>query len=235
MAHRFVDDFDVILFDQGKTFIFENDRFGPDEDYLSVYQSLGGNRLSSGELHRIVQTICHYMLESSRSREANFPSIEEAVRAIPHGIKIHETELPLLDDLVAIQETGTISEPHRRVMHSLAQTHRLGVVSNIWASPPRFEQNLEDAGILECFEIVVWSSNYGCLKPSPRLFQVALDHFEVEPKQIVYVGDHPRRDVEGSKSLGMSAIWVDNPERKRPMGRVHPDLIVNDICELLIA
>ena len=63
----FIDDFEVILFDQGKTFIFQNDRFGPEVDYHSIYRSLGGNRLSSGEVYQIMERLYIHMLESSHN------------------------------------------------------------------------------------------------------------------------------------------------------------------------
>ena len=214
--------------------MFQNDRFGPDEDYHAIYKEIGGKRFDANEIHRLVDLVYDFMLYSSRTSEAAFPTVAEAARQIAPELELSSEDLQLLDDIIAIQEIGRISGSHRDLFHELRRSHQLGIVSNVWASSGRFEQNLIHAGIRDCFQIRVWSSDYGCIKPTPELYRIALNHFEISPSDVVYVGDHPRRDVDGSKALGMGAVWVDNPERKRDAGSFSPDLTVRDIGELLL-
>ena len=45
-------------------------------------------------------------------------------------------------------------------------------------------------------------------KPDPRIFQLALDHFGLEPEQCLYIGDHPLNDIQGAAKAGMNTIWM---------------------------
>jgi len=51
---------DVVLLDRGETFMFENDRFGPDQDYAATYRKVGGEHLSDED----VQSLVSYMFDS---------------------------------------------------------------------------------------------------------------------------------------------------------------------------
>ena len=214
--------------------MFENDRFSPGTDFYSTYRDLGGRVSSPQQVQTRVRQLYEYLLDASRDAERfeAFPSVAEALESIvPGGLDPRETDL--LDDLVAIHELGEISDRHLRTIRRLSRTHRLGVVSNVWARSGRFLGNLRASGLDDCFEILVWSSDHGCIKPAPKLFEVALNHFRVEPTRILFVGDHIRRDVEAAGKLGMAAAWVRAPGATSPAGKVRPDVIVEDLSELL--
>ncbi len=102
----------------------------------------------------------------------------------------------------------------------------------MWARSQRFDENLRASALHDCFEILVWSSDHGCIKPAPRLFEVALSHFRIAPNRILFVGDNIRRDVEAARRLGMAAAWVRAPGEP-PAGDVRPDVVVENLSELL--
>ncbi|MBC8065550.1 MAG: HAD-IA family hydrolase, partial [Chlorobia bacterium] len=58
-------------------------------------------------------------------------------------------------------------------------------------------------------EMVVASLEYGVEKPDPRLFHVVLDHFEVDPSDVLHVGDNPLDDLEGAQGVGMRGVLID--------------------------
>ena len=45
-------------------------------------------------------------------------------------------------------------------------------------------------------------------KPNPKAFQMICDHFNCEPSEVVFVGDHPINDIQGAKRFGMSTVWT---------------------------
>jgi FMN phosphatase YigB (HAD superfamily) len=45
-------------------------------------------------------------------------------------------------------------------------------------------------------------------KPDPRVFRHMLAYFQAGPREIVYVGDDPVRDVEAAKRVGLRAIHL---------------------------
>jgi putative hydrolase of the HAD superfamily len=53
----------------------------------------------------------------------------------------------------------------------------------------------------------------------------------VAAEEALYGGDNPEGDVDGAKTVGMRAAWVNEHGGAFP-GRTRPDLIVNDLIEL---
>jgi len=122
-----------------------------------------------------------------------------------------------------------------------ARGYRLGSVTNRGYGGPRFRQEMRDLGLAELFEVVAVSCDIGYMKPHPRIFQYALDRMAIEPEQTVMVGDSLRADVEGAKTLGMTAVWrrppagepveetEDQPEMEGPLA---PDYTIDTLSEL---
>ncbi len=237
MIDRFIDRYDVIFLDQGRTFMFANDRFGPMEDYFATYRGLGGAHLSSERLHGMMSGLVRRLSELGRDPGwyDSFPSVSEALRDLPEGRFLDAEEARLIDELVALHEVGSISLRHADAIRRMAATHRLGVISNIWARKEVFERNLANAGILGCFEHIVWSSETRCIKPSPKSFRRAFDLFGIEPARALLVGDHPLRDIAGAKNCGCAAAWVRNGNEEFPRDYPAPDLVIADIEQLLDA
>lgn len=215
--------------------MFENDRFGPEENYSLTYEELGGVRLTGERLRGIIDGLVFHMLELGRdpNRYDSFPSVSEALGDIAAGLDPEEVDL--IEELVARHEVGLISSGHADVIRCLSTTHRLGIVSNIWGRKGAFERNLADAGIRGCFEHAVWSSELGRIKPSANFFRHALGLFGVAASRVLVVGDHPFRDVVAARNSGCSTVWVRNEYEVFPEGVSPPDLVIADLGNLLDA
>ena len=235
MYHRFIEQYEVILLDQGKTFMFNNDRFGPEEDYYRTYHSLGGKYLSEKELSKVVNTLVDHMYNKARDPDKydSFPSIPDSLTEITISKDIPIDDIKRLDELIALHEVSQISNHHVRTIKKLSASHRLGIVSNIWGRKTHFESNLKEAGIYECFEHIVWSLDQGCIKPSPNIFNAAIRSFDVDLSKIAYVGDNPMRDIDAAKKLGLSTVWIKNDGAEFPDIYESPDLIIEDLGELV--
>jgi putative hydrolase of the HAD superfamily len=114
-----------------------------------------------------------------------------------------------------------------------AQGLRLGIVSNC-ATPRRFvDRALEEQGLLERMDAVVFSCEVGKVKPHPAIFERALAELEVEPARALFVGDRVLPDVWGPSRLGMStalALWFYEDEEA---DAVEPDFRLREPLELL--
>ena len=83
----------------------------------------------------------------------------------------------------------------------------LGVISNTGRTPGRvLRQLLADAGLLPCFDILVFSDEAGVRKPAAAIFRRVLSETGVEPARAVHVGDDAVSDVAGARGVGMGAI-----------------------------
>lgn len=87
-----------------------------------------------------------------------------------------------------------------------ARGFQLGVVSN---ADGRVHRLLDDLGLSRWFGVIVDSHVVGIEKPDPRIFQIALDHFEADPRTSAYVGDFPAVDVIGAERAGIWPILLD--------------------------
>ena len=56
-------------------------------------------------------------------------------------------------------------------------------------------------------EIVI-SGDVGAQKPDPKPFEVISKKIGIPPKNLLYVGDNPLNDVEGSRNAGYTPVWV---------------------------
>jgi HAD superfamily hydrolase (TIGR01549 family) len=242
---RFIDRFEVILLDMGRTFMFEVDRFNEDDDFGATYRKAGGNRLKGGEVFQILSAIFDQMIADSKRPEKydKFCSVSAYLKKHAKSAQLPAEELAILEEVFSEHEAGTIPQVYVSVLRQLRKTHRLGIVSDIWSHSERFRQELDRAGIKELFEAIVFSSDIGIVKPSPKIFQKALDTFGVDVARVVYIGDSLRRDVAGAKSLGMAAIWIQRDQISEGSWRagsqrdisVKPDLTISDLQDVLLA
>jgi putative hydrolase of the HAD superfamily len=81
----------------------------------------------------------------------------------------------------------------------------LAVVSNF---DRRLLPVLAGLGVGAYFDCVVLPSDVGAEKPSPKIFQCALESLGVTPAETVFVGDDSARDILPARALGMNAIDV---------------------------
>lgn len=75
-------------------------------------------------------------------------------------------------------------------------------------------QCLEGHGLGYEFDAVFASLEYGVEKPDPRFFQIALDHFGVEPGECFHVGDDVVDDFEGARGVGIPTVLLDRDGAK---------------------
>ena len=72
----------------------------------------------------------------------------------------------------------------------------------------------------------------GFVKPDPRAFQDVLAHFELQPHEMLHVGDDPRRDYFGARGSGAHGLLLERKERPAPEG-VPSSHIVRDLKAVL--
>ena len=204
-----LDYFSVLLLDMNSTFMFEEDRFGQDQDYAETYKHLDG-KLPATEVQRLIQS-CYdriYELYLDPKFHDRFPNVAETLQSLQGGRSLGKSELERLEKTFAIHELGRVPAEYSAAIETLATTHRLGLVADIWSSKQLWLEELQRAGILKLFEAVVFSSDIGSVKPSPRPFLTAMAQMDVEPNNCLMIGDSVRRDIGGAKSAGLASVWV---------------------------
>jgi putative hydrolase of the HAD superfamily len=221
---RLLDHFSVLLLDMNSTFMFDEDNFGPDEDFHATYRALGGNSLSKEQVQTAIRSCYDTMLGIYRSPENfdNFPSVAETLRRQNH---VPGAELALLEQVFATHEQGEVSPAYVDLLRRLSRTHQIGIVSNLWSRKEPWLAGFERIGIADVFTCAIFSSDSRSIKPSPILFKTALQSFSPGAR-ILFVGDNLERDIKPAKSLGLATAWLTTTEAASPYADyVWPDLL----------
>ena len=89
----------------------------------------------------------------------------------------------------------------------------LGIVSNF---DSRLFNVLRGLSIADLFDTITISSLAHAAKPSPKIFELALEQHAVEPGEAMHVGDSVRDDVEGATKAGLKAVLLARQGKQAP-------------------
>ena len=99
-------------------------------------------------------------------------------------------------------ETGT-----KLLLNKLNEAYRLGVISN-WSMG--LYDLLENFDILDYFESITISGEYGMSKPSLDIFKSGMADFpKIKAKEMVYIGDDVKLDIIPAQQLNIFPILYD--------------------------
>lgn len=93
---------------------------------------------------------------------------------------------------------------------------KLALVSNTgYVQGDVMRQTLADMGLAACFDWMIFSNEIGYAKPDPRIFQALISTSNVPAARIMHIGDDLVSDVQGARSMGMSAFHITTELRLR--------------------
>lgn len=115
------------------------------------------------------------------------------------------------------------------VVGTLARRYRVAVITN--GNVRTQTAKLASAGLADLLPAFV-SEMVGYEKPDPRIFRTAAASFGLDPRDVVYVGDHPERDIIGAASCDMLTCWVSRG-REWTDARLKPDMTIERIHDAL--
>ncbi|MGI0491428.1 HAD family hydrolase [Alkalinema pantanalense CENA528] len=88
------------------------------------------------------------------------------------------------------------------------QGYLLGIVTNGLGHVQN--RSIDGLGIRDYFDTILISEVEQVRKPEPEIFLRALDRLRTTAHNSVFIGDHPKADIEGAKGVGMKTIWKRN-------------------------
>lgn len=119
------------------------------------------------------------------------------------------------------------------VLRKLHGKYKLGIVSN-FAIPECVVKLLETHDLNKFFDVVVVSGAVNKRKPSPEIFQQALEKLGVDATETVFVGDTVDADIKGAKDTGMKTIYIERRMQKEA-AQVCPNQTIKSLNELAAA
>ena len=113
---------------------------------------------------------------------------------------------------------------------------QMGIITNGFAQLQNVR--LERTGFKPYFPLVVVSELVGVAKPSPLIFQYALDQMIMRSthafnkNQVLMVGDTLESDILGGKNFGFDTCWLNHHDKKSTK-EIQPTHQVKNLNELL--
>jgi HAD superfamily hydrolase (TIGR01549 family) len=101
--------------------------------------------------------------------------------------------------------------------------YQTGIISNTLYPRELLNADLERLGLKPYLDVTIYSSEIGYRKPHPEIYQAASVRSNLQPEQIIYVGDRYRIDVLGAKTARLL------PVLKYREGMDYPDPLPDDI------
>lgn len=139
------------------------------------------------------------------------------------------------------QQFRAFSTEYLRVFDGVQETLRelkragkkLFVLSNAQTCFTRPELN--KLGLTKYFSGIIFSSDEGCAKPDPALFNRLVEKYRLNKRECVYIGNDPCADVDGARNAKIDCLWLKTahtPTDKQP--KFMPKYVVNngDISEV---
>jgi 2-haloacid dehalogenase len=118
-------------------------------------------------------------------------------------------------------------------LRNLQSRFRLAIISNV--DDDLFANTKPQLGVE--FYRVITAQQARAYKPSPKIFELALNCIGVPSRRILHVGQSLYHDVLPAQSLGLATVWVNRPSARHGVGAVktataNPDLEVRSVAEL---
>jgi HAD superfamily hydrolase (TIGR01662 family) len=155
--------------------------------------------------------------------QAGFPNVDEStIRAA-------------IDAMYSVtQQNWYLEEDALPTLDILTQRgYRLGIISNT-SDDKNVQQLIDRHGLRHYFDHIVTSAGCGVRKPDPRIFQIALDHFQTRPEAAVMIGDTLEADILGANQMGIYSIWLTRratiPDEEELT--IQPQAVISTLADL---
>jgi putative hydrolase of the HAD superfamily len=239
-------DIRALLFDVNGTLI----DIETDEGLEEIYRAIGhflryqGISLHRGEIRDLYFQLMQQQRASSTQKFAEWDAValwrelihqkaSDYTRALPPEKR---EQLPLF---LAELHRGIARKRLRlypqvqETLDQLRSHYSLAVVSD--AQSAYAVPELHAVGLLDYFQPIIVSGDYGYRKPDARLFQHALDALEIRPEQALFLGNDLYHDIFGAQQVGMKAILASYNQDNTSSRFISPDYTIYSFAELLQA
>ena len=137
---------------------------------------------------------------------------------------LHSYDEPLIQTAAEIfraSSTRKKCRPYPGAIEFLKAAKRSGLKTSLASNAQSIftVPELKATGLAECFDFIGISSSTFFRKPSPKFFQLILDHFRVAPEQAPMIGNHDGDDMKTSHAIGIKTCYLNSnqsPEDAEP-------------------
>jgi putative hydrolase of the HAD superfamily len=230
----------AVIFDLWGTLLFENDGASVRRAYArcrNLTQALNnlGVQISFEEISVAVkETVSSLMTMWDTNRDIGYI---DQIRLII--MKLSRESLDLrqewMNELVSAYTSSILEVPPylnpeaRKALEDLKKHHKLiGLICNTGLTPGiGLRKLLANESVSRYFDLMIFSEEIGIRKPDPSIFHLAAHRLDVQPTEIVHVGDSLKMDVWGAKNAGLTAIHFLSQEGRDRIAESDPNSLVS--------
>lgn len=121
-------------------------------------------------------------------------------------------------------------EKARPVLEALSSRYPMVLVSNFYGN---VETVLADFDLDRYFRKVVESAVVGVRKPDPEIFRLGCKALDLEPDQVLVVGDSYAKDILPARKCGCQTAWIKGKGWTAEEDAVTDDAVISCLGELL--
>ncbi|MHB8511280.1 MAG: HAD family hydrolase [Actinomycetota bacterium] len=207
--------YEAVLFDAGETLVSPQPSFG---GFIHRALARMGFEREITQVDSHARAALAKQIETGRPWSISSEASERAWTAIYSstlsGLEIEDASGAIAKELYAElrnpESYGLFPDALACLRELKVHGYRLGIVSN-WES--WLSDLLVKLNVMPLLDVCVVSGACGIEKPDARIFQIALEHLDVEPARACYVGDSLSHDVAPALDLGMGAVLIDRHDR----------------------
>lgn len=190
---------DAVIFDLGGVLLDWNPRY--------LYRKMFDDEEA---MERFLAEVCTMSWHEANDRGVPFEvTCAELAAAHPEHAEHIWAWGTRTEEMVGGPIDGTVE-----ILRELAEdgSVRLFALTNMEAHT--YPGRLERYEFLGWFEGTVVSSAEGVIKPDPRIYQVLLERYGLQPASTLMIDDNPR-NVAAAHALGMQTVLFESPEALR--------------------
>lgn len=75
-------------------------------------------------------------------------------------------------------------------------------------------RKIRKLGIDKYIDCIVSSEEVGREKPDPRMFELCLKKLNIQPEEVIYIGDSFKKDIIGAQNVGIKSFWFNGEFEK---------------------
>lgn len=107
----------------------------------------------------------------------------------------------------------------------------LAVLSN--GSPAMLQAAVKSSGVEKLFQHVISVEDAGTFKPSPKVYQLAVDRFKVKDRGNIGFVSSNCWDAIGAKAFGFTVFWINRGNAPVDILDATPDRVLNKLTDLI--
>jgi len=130
-------------------------------------------------------------------------------RKLNLSIKTPQVKQIAVETVSVWQNHVEVDPEAKEVLEILHEDKKTALISN-FDHPPHVYNLLDKYGLRNLFDVVVISGAVGIKKPDPGIFQIALHRTNLDPRNVIFVGD-AEVDIKGAQNSAINPVLLKRP------------------------